>query len=418
MTEQEHWEALISALRRESPDEAMDEADWDEISRLAQELGVAPLLYSRVQDRPIPPSALQKLRTAYTHTAMHNTRVYHFLGQALDALSEANVPVILLKGAHLAKCVYGNIAVRPMGDVDVLVTPDKGLTAARVVESLGYKAVCAATREWITKRHHLPHFTNEAGITLEVHAGPRFVNLRGPISDEEFAGLWERARDAEIDGRRVSALSPEDEILYLCLHASTADGFRVDLRPILDIAQVVERYADEIDWDAFIARARKWGYLRAACFTLRLAEMWAGAKLPSVISNLVTPEMNNPSTIAYVRKKLLSAPFEHYVAEFRTRDGMLVHSINLRAVYGRKGYRFRLWWILGSVFPSAGDMRKAYPKIGRSAWRLMLAHATRIARAMWFYPWLIWRLASGKVTFWHTIPHEQRLREIVRRDRE
>jgi len=87
-------------------------------------------------------------------------------------------------------------------------------------------------------------------------------------ANETGAAIWERARESGIEGLHAKVFSPEDQMLHLCMHPSVGHGFVVDLRPFFDIAQAIEYYAGEMDWDAFISRAREWGYPRAVCFTL------------------------------------------------------------------------------------------------------------------------------------------------------
>ncbi|MCP4365035.1 MAG: nucleotidyltransferase family protein [Planctomycetes bacterium] len=51
------------------------------------------------------------------------------------------MPVILLKGAHLAQVVYSNIALRPMGDIDILVKKNDLPKAKELLLELGYTPI-------------------------------------------------------------------------------------------------------------------------------------------------------------------------------------------------------------------------------------------------------------------------------------
>src|SRR5271157_4682345 len=104
--------------------ESLSSSDWDVLIEESGRYGVAPLLYRRLRtfhsEIPIPANVMARLRHIYLQSAGRGMHLYHELGKVLRPLRHANIPVIVLKGAHLATIVYGNIALRPMGDVDVL----------------------------------------------------------------------------------------------------------------------------------------------------------------------------------------------------------------------------------------------------------------------------------------------------------
>ncbi len=96
--------------------------DWDILLQVAHGEALAPLLYEIVRDQDLVPSAIeQELRHAYHQNACRNTLLLDELGNVLRHLAVEGVKVILLKGAALAELVYGNIAVRPMSDLDLLI---------------------------------------------------------------------------------------------------------------------------------------------------------------------------------------------------------------------------------------------------------------------------------------------------------
>ena len=99
--------------------------------------GIAALLHGAVAGRGFFPAAIEaELAAAYTTTAIRNTALLHELEAALAALGRANVPGLLLKGAALAETVYGDPALRPMADCDLLVRPADLAAAQAALESL------------------------------------------------------------------------------------------------------------------------------------------------------------------------------------------------------------------------------------------------------------------------------------------
>ncbi len=95
-------------------------------------------------------------------------RLYRELAQVVRACNDAGVPVILLKGAHLAEAVYGNIALRPMVDVDLLVKQADLMRVHDILIGQGYAlaeksdAACSVVR-------HMPPFTKDGVPRIEIH---------------------------------------------------------------------------------------------------------------------------------------------------------------------------------------------------------------------------------------------------------
>jgi hypothetical protein len=94
--------------------ETLSNSDWDVLIEESGRYGVASLLYHRLRtfhsDIPIPANVMARLRHIYLQSAGRGMHLYHELGKVLGLLRDENIPVIVLKGVHLAELVYGNIA--------------------------------------------------------------------------------------------------------------------------------------------------------------------------------------------------------------------------------------------------------------------------------------------------------------------
>src|SRR4051812_26165067 len=112
----------------------------DALVEEATRSGVAPLLYKSMEamtcDRPLSGEALQALQDVYLHNALRNVTIWEELSAVLWTFQDAGVPVILLKGAHLAELVYGSPALRPMVDLDLLVRETDLVRAERCLGEL------------------------------------------------------------------------------------------------------------------------------------------------------------------------------------------------------------------------------------------------------------------------------------------
>ncbi len=154
-------------------------AEWDALPRLAQAEGVAPLMYSKLKGESsrlgVPQKAMDALAAEYYRTAANNALLFSELERILAALDAVNIPVIVLKGAALAQTVYPDPALRPMGDLDLLVQRADLQSAAEFLRGLSYVAVKAeymGVADWLDQaaNHHI-HFEGGPGgkLVVELH---------------------------------------------------------------------------------------------------------------------------------------------------------------------------------------------------------------------------------------------------------
>ena len=268
--------------------------DWNEVFEVAMREHVAPLLFKRLKESDaragVPADVWKRLRRAYFNSHDRNTRLYRELGTVLRRLTGSGVKVIALKGAYLAEAVYGDVALRPMCDNDLLVPRADSARAEAVLLDLGGVRL---------KQHDQTASGAQRGANGEAkHASPvlirdlpielhwTIVSPTGPVRVEP-ASLWERARPALIAGVEVLSLSPEDLLLHLCLHFCYQHGC-VGLRHLCDIAETVHHFRDELDWPQVTQSAREWGAPRYTGLSLQLAKNRLGTPVPEeALSQLV-----------------------------------------------------------------------------------------------------------------------------------
>ena len=205
-------------------------------------------------------------------------RVYHELARVLETLQDEDISVIALKGAHLAEVVYGNIALRPMSDVDLLVKePDLSRVEKKLL-AMGYTPDEKNTAELAERCVHFTYKLPREGLCMEIHWN---IQLSNSPFNVDVDGLWKRTRPAMIAGVRVLALSPEDLLLHLCLHTAFRHLFgQSALRSLCDISETIRHYQDQIDWEQVRHRAHQWGIGNCLHLTLHLASKLLGAAVP------------------------------------------------------------------------------------------------------------------------------------------
>lgn len=285
---------------------ALTGPEWKAIYQASLDLGLAPLLYDRLRpfkkDIRLPVDIERRLMEVYLNSAARNMRLYSELSRVLKTLKDAGIPVIPVKGAYLAEAVYGNTALRPMRDVDLLVRQEDFRKTIELLTSKGYRAEGkAATEDVLSAQQHYPPLTGKNGLSIEVHWTLTQPDLKDHI---ETKGIWHRVRPGIVAGAEVSVLSPEDLIVHLCVHAALHHSLAGQLRSLFDISRTIRFYADDIDWPLMGDLARLWGAERSVYLVLVLTGRYAGISVPEDFMADIRPE-NNISEIFGIAERLL-----------------------------------------------------------------------------------------------------------------
>jgi hypothetical protein len=320
---------------------------------------LAPLLFKRLKENEaracVPTDAWERLRLAYFASADRNRRFYLQLRPLLAGLRTAGIPVIVLKGAYLAEAVYGDVALRPMGDVDLMVrSADLPRAQAILLDMADVHEQPQDIESLRRKTHHLPRALIR-GLTIEIHWA--VASPTGPFR-VDAAGLWDRARPATTAGVEVLALSPEDLLVHLCLHFSRQHGLAW-LRLLCDTAETILRFRGEMDWMRVTDRAGEWGASRYVGLTLHLARSMLGTEVPGDVLERLVP--GGPG------KRILETARECLLAETDyLRSGSLVDRWGAMPIGGKAKLSSE------RVFLSREEMAVRYP-------------ASRETKHFWFY---------------------------------
>ncbi|MHC5035122.1 MAG: nucleotidyltransferase domain-containing protein [Planctomycetota bacterium] len=329
-------------------------SQWDSMVRKSILLGLGPLLAKRVKAAEshvrIPPAVRSQLRETYVSSAAANLRLYDELSRALVGLRDDGVAVIVLKGAFLAEAVYGDIALRYMSDVDLLVRKEDLARAEASLLRVGFRSF----QRW--GRHVKGTFRGRGATVMEVHAD--VARSRAPFQIS-VSDLWNRTRPARIAGVEVLALCPEDQILHLCVHASHAHRFEMGLRPLCDISETVRCYEGAMYWPQLQHTAEQYGVGTYVYYPLLLAKKLLGADIPAETLSSLKPKASNPEFVETL---------ERYVLDVTptTLRGLGVTWRLLHTVGKPQALRGKIATLLRWAFPPMDRLRRTYNLSTRS----------------------------------------------------
>jgi hypothetical protein len=235
---------------------------WADMARLARSYGLGPLLHAAIQEHglEVPREIRDPLQDAYYQLAAANAVRFQELAKVLTTLSAAGVPVLVLKGALLAETVYGNLALRPMSDLDLLVPRERIHEIPELLAPLGYRLSAGeagysfAYDALFCGEIILYKETPVLPLVLDVHWHLLAVEWFHHTGRVDLDALWQGTCPLSIDGSPARQLCPEDNLLHLCLHAGISHSY-IYLLNLIDIDHAIAAYRD-LTWDRFLHRAR------------------------------------------------------------------------------------------------------------------------------------------------------------------
>jgi hypothetical protein len=303
---------------------------WPEILTRAIACDLAPLLYYRLKDlhavRSVPPAVMDRLKRNYQWHAARNMNLYAKLQEVGDAFAGEKIPLILLKGAVLADLIYGDVALRPMRDVDILVRKSDLDAADELLRRMGYTPnETYRPEEWFRNFHHnIPYLSRDRSLILELHHNivPPTAPVTIPAED-----LWQDARVVDIMNEEALILSPEKFILHLCVHLAYDDRFYRSLRALSDIAATIAFYKETIDWTKFISHVRAYKADRSVYYALWLAYGLVHAEVPLAVLESLSKSQGNSLLNNFVLKRLIQRSISSFENEHTVIPAWVVKSI-------------------------------------------------------------------------------------------
>jgi hypothetical protein len=265
--------------------------DWDRLRGFAWKHRLLPLVSQRLSlldPASVPVAAREEFQRSARSVSQHNLLLSGELARILRAFDERRISILPFKGPSLALTLYGNLAVRPFSDLDLLVRGEDVVAAQEILTALGYTPKLDLTD---AQQAAFLHYENDRtflhganGVAVELHW--RFF-ARYVAFDIGGRSLWGRLRKIPFAGVEMATLPPEEYLLVLALHGTkhlwALAGW------VLDIAQLVAVY-DDLDWSRLEELASATGGERMLHLALKLASDLFGAPLPHGVASRIAAD--------------------------------------------------------------------------------------------------------------------------------
>lgn len=232
--------------------------DWGMVQELAWRHRLRPLLLRALLGmdiKGVPPPVMAQLHREWQGMLLLSLLRTRELVRMTEVFREHEIDVLAFKGPVLGQKAYGDIGLRPFGDLDLLLHRADLLRAKRILVEQGYRPHPvmdeAEERAYLDEQYAYGFFRDDLGIEVELHWALAHRNFAFRADPEE---AWQRSTETEIGGAAVRTLRLDDLIVFLCAHGAKHEWKQ--LVWVTDIAELLHRYPD-INWEQVIARARE-----------------------------------------------------------------------------------------------------------------------------------------------------------------
>ncbi|MFY7837212.1 MAG: nucleotidyltransferase family protein [Novosphingobium sp.] len=263
----------------------LDDEDWYDLIEQAIPKRVAALLDRSLQRAGcfarLPDSCRKAMVDEKRRLAMSAFGHMISLSDTVTFLKSHNIPAVALKGARLAYRDYPDARLRPLRDLDLLVSAEMAEQAQSLLISSGnYELAPWAEYYGLDFGHQLPELVDRKhGISIEIH---HRLNARDWTDEPKLVRMvFEQAEEIELSGTNVQVPSMHANFLHLVEHATLHHMFENGPITLADLHFAAQ--TGNVDWPVLITQARGMGLERALQLIAALALAHGATWVPQAL---------------------------------------------------------------------------------------------------------------------------------------
>ena len=256
----------------------LDGIDLESISAASSRL--VPALFARhAKENPRLPH-YGRMKSLFQFAHVRNSMVLEAAWKAVALLQQRGLTVMVFKGASLALKYYRRLALRPMGDVDIIVPEAEYPEANAILQEQGWR-YRYLSHERLAE--HSCDYLSATGQAIDLHERPLLEVSPGQFDER----LFERAQPFDWHGLKLLVPCPEDEVLIGLVNAMRELG-AVRLEWLCDLVRVLEA-TPTFDWHLLWDQAQAFGVAKQVFHALQIAGDLRGLEfIADVQSGLLT----------------------------------------------------------------------------------------------------------------------------------
>ena len=210
-------------------------------------------------------------------------------------MEQNGIPMVILKNGGIMMDIVKDVAKCPMEDIDSLIKKQDFLKAHEILIKIGFNFKFRSEYEFEKLDQAYRDGSTEYYITT-----PSGEKMWFELSWRPIAGRWIRP-DMEPDadsfindsyiaeGTNVHILSPEDNLLQVCIHTAKHSYVRAPgLRLHLDVDRIVSN--KNINWELFFEKVESVHGKTAVYFSLYIPKILFGTEVPQWVLDRLKPK--------------------------------------------------------------------------------------------------------------------------------
>jgi Uncharacterised nucleotidyltransferase len=239
------------------PARRLEEADRRQL-KWVSDAGLAPLLHRATQEGvdEVQADRREMLLSAHLTAIVRHGSLIDATCEIVEACEARGIRVTLLKGISISDQYYPDAHLRPMGDIDILVSPPADTAVESTILQLGYRR----------KRHHqhregahhgAPLYHPERRVWIEVHNAlfPEDADLRrGRVFSPSHVAA--HSVSSTFHGSAVNRLADELQLVYIAaswVRDLSRHGIHASFVPsLLDAVYLLNATHQTLDWDELL----------------------------------------------------------------------------------------------------------------------------------------------------------------------
>lgn len=223
--------------------------DWSLVPKTAADHQIGPLLYWHLKEYGInyPQDIRRALAAMYTRQKAIAAAQAQTLAEIIKTFTVAGIDSVVIKGGALAHVIYPQPGLRPMEDLDILVSPEEARAAHALLLDLGFHAPLPCSR-FDLLQHHFPlaqRTRDDITVSVELHTTAFNLLMQDRLS---MHNVLRPLFPYLVAGQDAQTLNPVQMLWmqYLGLRKLAEPLRYIHLADLLGMA---ERLVDDIDWE-------------------------------------------------------------------------------------------------------------------------------------------------------------------------
>lgn len=198
--------------------------DWNEVTRLAQNQFVLPLVYRhlrRLNPPALSPDAAARMRNQCLISVQQSLHITaEQLRLVKDLLEPLGIPYLFFKGPTLAARYYDDPAMRFCRDIDLLVPKPRCVPLLEQALRQGYQvkepeelAADRTSLDFAVRTQSVISIVSPGGVEIELH---NQLDRSGRLYD--IQALINGSERLTVGGSQINVMPTRELFVYICLH--------------------------------------------------------------------------------------------------------------------------------------------------------------------------------------------------------